>query len=1192
MTQARQNVEAKENETLTLTCPVNNAANVRIEWMQNQQPIVVSPSIQISENGHKLHFINVQKSHRGLISCTAENEAGGSEAIFDVLVQVAPTIQLPAVGQRQVAVMRNHTLALQCQADGVPPPELTWSFDGVPFAAQHGSSFIPLGNTDAQLELTAGGAAEFRIANVSRKQQGRYSCSAANKVGRAEATVVVQVIEPLKLRTPSEFVRVIQGQELSVRCEVESGMRPLSAEWQKGNQTFVSLVEESGEQLAFYLHVREAQPADAGTYVCLVKSSAGQAQLPIRVEVLVPPKIEAGERVLKVVEGSQLTLDCRASGAPDPEVTWHFGSRLLSADNQGHFVIKRANVSQSGVYRCEATNAAATVSADFHVEVLVKPRIRTYEKVTKRADGGDWSCLVSNAAGTAEAPFVVLVNTAPHIDELIDQNPRIIEGNSVLLVCPVLGDPAPTVQWRHDGKPLELSADGRFKAEGTNLRIENAQASDSGRLTCAAENDIGGLETDYELEVMAAPRFLSAGQRNFVAIEGQPISIECPAEASPQPTIEWFRGTIQMSSDLSIQISPNAKKLKILNTTLEHAGKLICRATNVAGSTEIELTLRVIVPPRIDESNLITSPLAVLNRSIYLECPVRAIPPPSIHWLKDGKPVEAADLSDPQNAKFSLQQANQTFGIRRVDHSDRGVFTCVVENEGGSVSQDFTVEVLIPPVMEKQEPEEIVKREGDTLMLSCPVKNTLEKSQGTPDLTVSWTQDGRPLDANSESVEISPDGKHLKLKNIRVANAGQFKCVAANRAGQTHAKFNVNVLCTHLQTEFCRQLEFRHITAQRVAYERRRAAYERRAAVDVAESSEWNAVDEFNHSRRLTPHFSPALRRLRGRFAADGKGYRVSPDAPAGSVQQDFSGREDFSGLLADYRRRHKHRRHPPQLHEVIEKEEEEMSEEETEVFDHNLRDALPDVPPRATADPSDRVFVSTIGERAELRRDDENSIQFEAEEPAESPYRRPRLPHRSAWSRPTGGFGSSMSGPLDLETLGEADEEGEFGAIDHMNAPLVPEQFDGNEEKRTVEEVHVIEVVDERAGGERPIKTNKEDAGSHWPRPPPALVARTSFRCPTSRGTIERVWRFAKLHVRSNETTTKKPLVITIRPPETSGSRSKPAANGVLMPPLRFAKPKRRSGSFVARTADGVLFRPLRIPKPKSGCKTRRLTA
>ncbi|KAI6240753.1 EGF-like domain-containing protein [Aphelenchoides fujianensis] len=848
MTQARQDVEAKENETLTLTCPVNNAANVRIEWMQNQQPIVVSPSIQISENGHKLHFINVQKSHRGLISCTAENEAGGSEAIFDVLVQVAPTIQLPAVGQRHVAVMRNHTLALQCQAEGVPAPELTWAFNGVPFAAQHGSSFIPLGNTDAQLELTAGGAAEFRIANVSRKQQGRYSCSAVNKVGRAEATVVVQVIEPLKLRTPSDFVRVIQGQELAVRCEVESGMRPLSAEWQKGNQTFVSLVEESGEQLAFYLHVREAQPADAGTYVCLVKSSAGQAQLPIRVEVLVPPKIEAGERVLKVVEGSQLTLDCRASGAPDPEVTWHFGSRLLSVDNQGHFVIKRANVSQSGVYRCEAKNAAATVSADFHVEVLVKPRIRTYEKVvrslegeptrleckfegnpeptvkwmrsgkaigeagdasnvilsprgesllipkTKRADGGDWSCLVSNAAGTAEAPFVVLVNTAPHIDELIDQNPRIIEGNSVLLVCPVLGDPAPTVQWRHDGKPLELKPDGRFKAEGTNLRIENAQAGDSGRLTCAAENDIGGLETDYELEVMAAPRFLSAGQRNFVAIEGQPISIECPAEASPQPTIEWFRGTIQMSSDSTIQISPNAKKLKILNTTLEHAGKLICRATNVAGSTEIELTLRVIVPPRIDESNLITSPLAVLNRSIYLECPVRAIPPPSIHWLKDGKPVEAADLSDPQNAKFSLQQANQTFGIRRVEHSDRGVFTCVVENEGGSVSQDFTVEVLIPPVMEKQEPEEIVKREGDTLMLSCPVKNTLEKSQSTPDLTVSWTQDGRPLEANSESVEISPDGKHLKLKNIRVANAGQFKCVAANRAGQTHAKFNVNVL--------------------------------------------------------------------------------------------------------------------------------------------------------------------------------------------------------------------------------------------------------------------------------------------------------------------------------------------------------------------------------------------------------------
>ncbi|KAI6172894.1 EGF-like domain-containing protein [Aphelenchoides besseyi] len=846
MLQTRFDVEARENETLSLTCPVKDAANARIEWTQNQQPITTSSAVQISENGNKLHFLSVQKHHRGVYSCLAENEAGGSEAIFDVLVQIAPVIQLPAVGMRNIAVMKDHSITLQCQADGVPAPEITWLFDGVPFANSHGDQLVSLGTIEVELERTAGGAAEFRISNATRQNQGRYTCLTVNKVGKAEADVFVQVMEPPKLRTSSESIRVIQGQEFSVRCEVESGMRPLSAEWTKGDQTLSSLTEEIDDRITYYLHNRQAQPSDAGVYVCKIQNSAGKAQLSIRVDVLVPPKIEAGDRVLKVIEGAELTLDCQAKGTPEPKVVWYFGSKVLSSDNQGHYTIRNAQASHSGRYTCEAQNAADTVSADFHVEVLVKPRIRPYDKVvrvleresthleckfegnpeptvkwmrsgktintadssvilsprgesllipkTERSDAGDYSCLLSNSAGTAEAPFVVLVQTAPHIDETIDQNPRIIEGNSVLLICPVLADPQPQVRWRHGDRELKFTANENYRLEGTNLRIEKTTVDNGGRYTCHAENDIGGLDTEYELEVMAAPRFESAGQRVFEAIEGQPISLECPAEASPQPTIEWFRGTVQLNGDSNTQISPTAKKLKILNSTLDNAGKFTCRATNVAGSTEIDLTLKVIVPPQIDESNLITSPLGVLGRSIYLECPVRAIPEPSIHWLKDGKRVEQTDVKDLENAKFSLQQANQTFGIRKVEHGDRGIYTCVVENQGGKVSQDFNVEVLIPPVMEKQEAENVTKREGDTLMLSCPIKNTLGKTQNLSDLTVTWTQDGRPLDPKSDNVEISHDGKHLKLKNLRVANAGQYKCVAANRAGQTHTKFNVDIL--------------------------------------------------------------------------------------------------------------------------------------------------------------------------------------------------------------------------------------------------------------------------------------------------------------------------------------------------------------------------------------------------------------
>lgn len=62
-----------------------------------------------------------------------------------------------------------------------------------------------------------------------------------------------------------------------------------------------------------------------------------------------------------------------------------------------------------------------------------------------RADSGSYSCVAKNFAGEAEAGFTVTVLTPPHIEEQIDQNPRIVEGNDVILHCPVQGNPKPKV---------------------------------------------------------------------------------------------------------------------------------------------------------------------------------------------------------------------------------------------------------------------------------------------------------------------------------------------------------------------------------------------------------------------------------------------------------------------------------------------------------------------------------------------------------------------------------------------------------------------------------------------------------------------------------------------------------------------------------------------------------------------------
>lgn len=154
-------------------------------------------------------------------------------------------------------------------------------------------------------------------------------------------------------------------------------------------------------------------------------------------------------------------------------------------------------------------------------------------------------------------------------------------------------------------------------------------------------------------------------------------------------------------------------------------------------------------------------------------------------------------------------------------------------------------------------------KEDEDLHLKCLIKDTVIVNDAFK-ITINWTLDGRALSplvdriavclldiySNQSGLQISDDGTHLTVYKVKLAMAGEYKCTgdlnsgvvfifhlhfaATNRAGQSQAKFQVDISCTHLRSEFCRLLEFQHLTARRVRYERRRALYERDAWRDWA----------------------------------------------------------------------------------------------------------------------------------------------------------------------------------------------------------------------------------------------------------------------------------------------------------------------------------------------------------------------
>ena len=135
-------------------------------------------------------------------------------------------------------------------------------------------------------------------------------------------------------------------------------------------------------------------------------------------------------------------------------------------------------------------------------------------------------------------------------------------------------------------------------------------------------------------------------------------------------------------------ISEDGTRVTIHKAQLSDGGKFTCRASNEAGSSDIDMIVRVLVPPRIDKSNIIGNPLAIVARNIYLECPVTGIPQPDVIWTKDGKDINTTD------SRIILAQNNETFGIEKVKVSDQGRYTCTAINRGGQMSHDFNLDVL------------------------------------------------------------------------------------------------------------------------------------------------------------------------------------------------------------------------------------------------------------------------------------------------------------------------------------------------------------------------------------------------------------------------------------------------------------------------------------------------------------------
>ncbi|XP_058580290.1 fibroblast growth factor receptor 4 isoform X3 [Neofelis nebulosa] len=187
------------------------------------------------------------------------------------------------------------------------------------------------------------------------------------------------------------------------------------------------------------------------------------------------------------------------------------------------------------------------------------------------------------------------------------------------------------------------------------------------------------------------------------------------------------------------------------------------------------------------------------GNTVKFRCPAAGNPMPTIRWLKDGKDFHG----EHRIGGIRLRHQHWSLVMESVVPSDRGTYTCLVENSMGSIRYSYLLDVLERsphrPILQAGLPANTTAVVGSNVELLCKVYSDAQPHiQWLKHIVIngsSFGADGFPYvqvlktaDINSSEVEV------LYLRNVSAEDAGEYTCLAGNSIGLSYQSAWLTVL--------------------------------------------------------------------------------------------------------------------------------------------------------------------------------------------------------------------------------------------------------------------------------------------------------------------------------------------------------------------------------------------------------------
>ncbi|KAK6485023.1 titin-like [Huso huso] len=793
-----QSVTVSEGDSARFACDIDGEPAPSVTWMHAKKTIVSSSRHQVTTTQYKSTFeiVSVESSDEGNYTVVVENSEGKQEAQFVLVIRRAlakekvitspPTVKSP---EPRVKSPEPHVKSPKA----IKSPKRVKSPEPV--------------------------TTPRRV-----KSPPTVRTPSAERV-ELPATTPPKIVQQLKAEASDDKVKMT--------CVAESSVLNVKeVVWYKDGK---KLMESSHHQFnysadgTYNLSIRGITGADQGEYACEIIGEAGVTRTSFlfvgqvfksiytkvtsfmeakattqKTEVLTTdskPVFTTGLSDVTVFADATVKLTVRVTGEPKPTILWFRDGKTLSQggkyelfEEQGsvHLKISKSGVSDSGVYKCTATNSTGSVSTSCKVTIQASKATTEALRVATKTQSVSASHEQMEVTEQIVKKDIVYeeVKTAYTETKVSRSQMTVSEGQKVILKANISG--ASNIKWVLNGVELANSEQYRYGVSGGDqtLTIKKVSHKEGGSLTCEAETEHGLVKCHFEITVTQkrsdAPSFIVQPKSQNVN-EGQNVIITCEVTGEPSPEVEWLKDnmTISMSSNMKLSRSKNVFTLEIHNAAVADSGKYTVKAKNMYGQCSATASLNVLALVEEPVKQLLLEKSAAASmqehfssKSVHMAASMQesSFSSSSMSEVKFAS-MSASSMSSMKESVVAMSSSS-VMGMSSLSHIEGSTSRMLKHGVKGAAPR---IEAL---------PEDISIEKGKVLTVACAFS-------GEPVPDIEWSHGGKTLSSEEKSgrfhVETTEDLTTLIITSVKENDAGQYILKLSNELGSDSATVNISI---------------------------------------------------------------------------------------------------------------------------------------------------------------------------------------------------------------------------------------------------------------------------------------------------------------------------------------------------------------------------------------------------------------